>query len=219
MPGFYPDGEYDLAGFAVGAVEKKDFIDGTKIRKGDVVIGIASSGLHSNAYSLARHVFFEVGKYKISRRIAELGQTVGEALLTPTKIYARTILKLAQAVNIKGMAHITGGGFPENVARIFPGSGTKGRAAANLSARIEKGSWPILPIFKVIQRLGGIDEGEMYRTFNMGIGMVVVVAQKDATRTLTVLKTCGERAYIIGEIITAPREKAQAKEKGKVIVE
>ncbi|MFA4858442.1 MAG: phosphoribosylformylglycinamidine cyclo-ligase [Candidatus Margulisiibacteriota bacterium] len=213
MPGFYPDGEYDLAGFAVGAVEKKNFIDGSKIKKGDVIVGIASSGLHSNAYSLARKVFFDVGKYKIGQRVAELGQTVGEALLTPTKIYAKTILKLAQALDIKGMAHITGGGFPENVARIFPGGG-KGGAAASMSARIEKGSWPILPIFKVIKTVGDIAEAEMYRTFNMGIGMVVVVAQKDVERSLKILKSNQARAYAIGEIAGVPK-----KDNGKVILE
>ncbi|MBU0687227.1 MAG: phosphoribosylformylglycinamidine cyclo-ligase [Candidatus Margulisbacteria bacterium] len=193
MPDFYAKGEYDLAGFAVGAVEKKNYINGSRIKKGDVIIGIASSGFHSNGYSLVRKVFFDVGKMKVTTRLPELKSTLGEALLTPTKIYAKSLLNLLKKVNVKGMAHITGGGFPENVARILPNK--------KLGACIGKDSWPALPIFEVLQDIGEISDAEMYKTFNMGIGMVVVVAKKDVSSTIRILKNNKEKAYVIGEII------------------
>lgn len=195
MPDFYAAGEYDLAGFCVGAVEKKNYINGSKIKKGDILIGIASSGLHSNGYSLARKVFFDKVKMKISKRLSDLGMTVGEALLTPTKIYARAIVKLLKKVKVKGLAHITGGGFGENIARVLPNK--------KLDFTIEKGAWPVLPIFNIIQDLGKISDAEMFKTFNMGIGMVLVVAKKDVARTIRILKAAKEKACVIGQIVSA----------------
>ena len=192
MPDFYSSGEYDLAGFAVGAVEKKNYINGSKIKKGDVLIGLASSGLHSNGYSLARKVFFGKAKMKVSKRLPDLGMTVGEALLTPTRIYARAIVNLLKKVKVKGMAHITGGGFGENIARAIPNK--------KLDFTIERGSWPVLPIFNVIQDIGKITDAEMFKTFNMGIGMVLIVAPCEVSRALKVLKANKEKAYVIGEV-------------------
>ncbi|MFH1493621.1 MAG: phosphoribosylformylglycinamidine cyclo-ligase, partial [Pseudomonadota bacterium] len=199
MPGFYPVGEYDLAGFCVGAVEKKNYINGAKLKKGDVIIGLASSGLHSNGYSLARAVFFKKAKYKVNKFIPELKTTVGEALLVPTKIYADTVVKLLKKVKVKAMAHVTGGGFPENVARIFPDS----KKVQQLGVQIEKGSWPILPIFKVMQAIGKISEDEMYRTFHRGIGLGVVVARTDLSRAVKLLKVAQAQPFVIGEITSS----------------
>lgn len=190
MPGMYKEDEYDLAGFALGMVERKKIIDGSKIKIGDKIIGLSSSGLHSNGYSLVRKIFFEIANYTLSQKIEELGKTLGEELLTPTKIYVRTILNLLKKFEIKGIVHITGGGFLENIPRILP---------EGLSAKINKDSWKILPIFKLIQKIGNVDEKEMFRTFNMGIGMAIICDKKESLKIIKYLRK-KEDAYIIGEI-------------------
>ncbi|AEH50553.1 phosphoribosylformylglycinamidine cyclo-ligase [Pseudothermotoga thermarum] len=188
MPDFYKEDEYDLAGFAVGVVEEEMLIDGSKIKEKDVVIGIASSGLHSNGFSLARKVL--LGKYKIDEYFEELGKTLGEELLTPTKIYVKVIKQL-DLNKINGMAHITGGGLLENLPRIL----SKG-----LQIIIRKDSWECPPIFKLIQKTGQIEECEMFRTFNMGIGFTIVVRPEDADDFVRRINALGHRAFIIGEV-------------------
>jgi phosphoribosylformylglycinamidine cyclo-ligase len=190
MPSFYPPDEYDLAGFAVGAVEKKKVLDGRKIRPGDLVVGFASSGLHSNGFSLARKVLFEKAGCQVTDPWKD-GKTLGDELLTPTKIYVKSILALAQRGLIKGAAHITGGGITENLPRIFP----KGCEAA-----IDPTRWMIPEIFRKIQKEGQVDEEEMYRVFNMGIGMIVVVPPSSLKAVMIQAKRLGERASIIGQI-------------------
>jgi len=189
MPGFYKEDEYDLAGFAVGIVERDKVIDGSKVRCGDIIIGLASSGLHSNGYSLVRRVFFDIKKYKPTRFIKELGRTIGEELLRPTRIYARSILKVLETVRVGGMAHITGGGITENLPRILP---------EGLRAVIKRGSWASQGIFNIIQTEGKVSDKEMFRTFNMGIGFIVIVKEKDSENTLKILKKTGEKASVIG---------------------
>nr|WP_286680256.1 phosphoribosylformylglycinamidine cyclo-ligase [Tepidanaerobacter sp. EBM-49] len=191
MPGMYAEDEYDIAGFAVGAVEKSKVIDGSAIEKDDVVIGIASSGLHSNGFSLARKVFFEIGKFSSSDYIEELGRTLGEELLEPTKIYVKTVESLSK-FDIHGMAHITGGGIIENLPRILP---------EGIHFSIKKGSWEIPPVFSLIQKIGQVSDKEMYRTFNMGIGYAVVVSCDAANEVLNVLQKNGEKAWIIGRAV------------------
>lgn len=185
----YKAGEYDLAGFAVGIVSKKDLIDGSKIKTGDVILGLASTGLHSNGYTLARNVFFKKSKLTVKSRLPGLKKTLGEELLTPTRIYARSIINLMQKVKIKGIAHVTGGGLPENVARILP---------RGLKAVIFKNTWKPQVIFRLLQQRGGISEKEMFTAFNMGIGMVVVVAKKDVKQAIVLLKNMHEVVYQIG---------------------
>lgn len=192
MPSFYPDGEYDLAGFAVGAVDRSKMIDGRHIVPGDAIVGVASSGLHSNGYSLARRILFEQAKLTVSSRPAELGESVGEVLLTPTKIYAKQILALVEQFPIRGIAHITGGGITENLPRVFP----KG-----VRARIIRTAWPVSPIFNMMSRLGQVDSDEMYRVFNMGIGLVLVVPSDSVNDVLAHIRVFGERAWHIGEVI------------------
>ena len=191
MPSFYPDGEYDLAGFAVGVVDRPKIIDGRTIRPGDVLVGLASSGLHSNGYSLARRVLLEDRKLSLTKAVGEMAQPLGEVLLTPTRIYAKQILELAKSSTIHGIAHITGGGLTENLPRIFP----KGCRAI-----IKRGSWDIPPVFKVIQEMGRISDVEMFRVFNMGIGLVLVVPPSEAELVMSRAGKIGERAYRIGEI-------------------
>jgi phosphoribosylformylglycinamidine cyclo-ligase len=191
MPSFYKDGEYDLAGFAVGIAEKKRIIDGSKIKADDIIIGLSSSGLHSNGYSLVRKVLLERMRYKVTDKIKGLRKQLGEELLIPTRIYVKTILKLLKEFDIKGMAHITGGGVTENLPRILP---------EGLSAVIKKDSWKIHSIFKIIQEKGNISEKEMYRTFNMGIGFILVIPKREVCSILLRLKKLGEKAYIIGRI-------------------
>jgi phosphoribosylformylglycinamidine cyclo-ligase len=191
MPSFYPDGEYDLAGFAVGVVDRPKIIDGRTIRPGDVLIGLASSGLHSNGYSLARRVLLEDRKLSLTKAVGEMAQPLGEVLLTPTRIYAKQILELAKSSTIHGIAHITGGGLTENLPRIFP----KGCRAI-----IKRGSWDIPPVFKVIQEMGRISDVEMFRVFNMGIGLALVVPPSEAELVMSRAGKIGERAYRIGEI-------------------
>lgn len=192
MPGFYAEGEFDMAGFAVGVAEKESLITGRQIEEGDVLIGLPSSGLHSNGYSLARRVLFEEAGYGTESRIDSLGTSLGEELLKPTRIYVKTVLKLMEKVNIKGIAHITGGGFYDNIPRILP---------EGLGAVIRKGAWPVQPIFSLIRAAGVIEKREMYRTFNMGIGLVIAASSKDAPIILTLLDNMREKAYIIGNIV------------------
>lgn len=195
MPGFYPVDEYDLAGFSVGIVEKDNITDGAKAKPGDALIGIASSGIHSNGYSLVRKLFGlndEGASDRLKEYIGELGMTVGEALLTPTKIYVKPLLKLIDEVGINTVSHITGGGFIENVPRMLP-DGVK--------AVINKGTWDILPIFNILQKLGNVSEHDMYNTFNMGIGMIVAVDADKADAAVKCLESAGEKAYIIGRLV------------------
>ena len=192
MPSFYPDGEYDLAGFAVGAVDRSKMIDGRHIEPGNAIVGVASSGLHSNGYSLARRILFEQAKLTVSSRLSELDGSVGEVLLTPTRIYAKQILALVEQFPIRGIAHITGGGITENLPRVFP----KG-----VRAKIIRTAWSVPPIFNVMSRLGQVDPGEMYRVFNMGIGLVLVVPSDSVNGVLAHVRIFGGRAWHIGEII------------------
>ena len=191
MPGMYGDGEYDLAGFTVGVVDNDRIIDGSTITVGDKVIGIASTGLHSNGYSLARKVFFERMGLTVDSLLPELKQPLGLELLTPTRIYVKTILNLLRDFQIKGMAHITGGGLTENLPRVLP---------RQCQAVIEKASWPKPVIFELLRQGGEIEEAEMYRTFNYGIGMALVVPAKEADDVMVRLSGLKEQAFLIGEI-------------------
>lgn len=191
MPGFYPEDEYDIAGFAVGIVEKSKIINGKDIKEGDALIGLASSGLHSNGYSLVRKIL-NLTEGKLRETIQSLGTTLGEELLRPTRIYVRTILDLKEKFPVKGISNITGGGFIENIPRIIP---------EDLRVRINKGTWPVLPIFNLLQTIGDIGERDIYNTFNMGIGMVLAVDRNIAPSVLEYLKAVGENAYLIGEVI------------------
>ena len=192
MPGFYPEDEYDLAGFSVGVVDKDKILDNKSIREGDVVIALPSSGVHSNGFSLVRKVF-DVERADLRSPVPELGgKSLGETLLTPTKIYVKPMLALFEKVTVKGVSHITGGGFYENIPRSIP----KG-----LGAKIEKARVRVLPVFSYIQKTGNIPERDMFNTFNMGVGMSVIVAKEDADAALAVLRANGEDAYVIGEIV------------------
>ena len=192
MPGFYSEDEYDLAGFSVVAVDKSKVLDKTKVASGDVIIGLASSGVHSNGFSLVRKVF-DVENADLKAPMKELGgASLGETLLTPTKIYVKPMLELFKAVEVKAVSHITGGGFYENIPRSIPDG---------YCARIDKASLKILPIFKLIAEKGGIPEHDMFNTFNMGVGMSVVVSAEEAEKALETLKTAGEDAYVIGELV------------------
>ena len=196
MPGFYPVDEYDLAGFCVGIVDKKKIIDNKTIEIGDKVIGLKSSGVHSNGFSLVRKVF-EVNKENLNEYVESLGCTVGEALLKPTKIYVKPILKLIEQVKVKGISHITGGGFYENMPRML---------REGVALKIDKNSYEVPPIFKLIAERGNIPERDMYNTFNMGIGMAVIVPESEVEKSLEILKQAGEEAYLIGEVIAGNKE-------------
>lgn len=196
MPGFYQQGEYDLAGFSVGVVEKEKMIDSKEIAIGDQVIGIASSGVHSNGFSLIRKIF-NINQETIKEYKEELGMTLGETLLTPTKIYVKPILELLQNITVKGISHITGGGFYENMPRML---------REGVSLKIQKDSYPVLPIFKLIQKVGNIPERDMYNTFNMGIGMAVIVKKEEVKRAIEILEAQGEKAYLIGEVIEGNKD-------------
>ncbi len=202
MPGFYPGGEYDLAGFAVGIVDRSDIIDGSDMRAGDKIIALKSSGFHSNGYSLVRKIF-NVENCDLHEYFPELGMTLGEALLAPTKIYVKAILSLTAELKdsraVKGIANITGGGFYENIPRCIPKD-------KNLSARIIKSAVQSPPIFGMAAKLGGISEHDMYNTFNMGVGMVVTVAPESLDTALEILRAAGEDAYVIGEMVEASGE-------------
>jgi len=193
-PGMMPVEEYDLAGFAVGIVDKKKVIDNTKMAAGDVVIALASSGIHSNGFSLCRKVFnIDNNDPKLYEPCADLGgATIGETLLTPTKIYVKSVLALLEQVSVKGISHITGGGFYENIPRAIPDG---------LCAKIDKSAVKVLPIFDLIAKVGGIPERDMFNTYNMGVGMSIVVPAAEADKALAILKAHGEDAYVIGEII------------------
>lgn len=191
MPGFYPEDEYDLAGFAVGVVDEKDIITGKELNAGDVLIGMASSGVHSNGFSLVRKIF-NMDKETLNTYFEELGATLGEALLAPTKIYVKALRSVKEAgVRIKACSHITGGGFYENVPRMLP----EGKHAV-----IEKNSYPIPPIFTMMAREGNVEEKMMYNTYNMGIGMILAVNAADADKTMEAIKAAGETPYIIGKV-------------------
>lgn len=192
MPGFYPIDEYDLAGYCTGVVDKEKIIDNSAMRAGDVIIALPSSGVHSNGFSLVRKVF-DVENGKIDLPLEELGgKSLGETLLTPTKIYVKPVLALLDKVKVKGISHITGGGFYENIPRSVP---------SGLCAEIERRAVKVLPIFNLIAKTGGISERDMFNTFNMGVGMSIVVAAKDTEKSMEILKENGENPYIIGKII------------------
>ncbi|MBL0714942.1 MAG: phosphoribosylformylglycinamidine cyclo-ligase [Desulfosarcina sp.] len=197
MPGFYAEGEYDLAGFAVGIVDNSKIIDGSGTQIGDKLIGIASSGLHSNGYSLARKIIFDVLKLGVDDEVPELGRTVGEELLMPTRIYAVTIEGLRRTFEIHGLAHVTGGGIPENVIRVIPTS---------CGLRMFEGSWEVPPIFPFLQAAGRESDYEMKRTFNNGIGMIAVVPEKESGEVLDRLTGMEEKAFLVGEVIKRPED-------------
>ena len=193
MPGFYPDGEYDIAGFAVGIVDKKKVINGKGIKAGDALVGIASSGIHSNGYSLVRRLFGDNGNsHDLDRYDDRLKDKLLNVLLTPTKIYVNSILRLIEKVQVKGIAHITGGGFIENIPRIFP---------EGIGCEIDLSSYPVPEIFRIMQEKAGITNEQIYNTFNMGIGMVVCVDKKDVPAVIAQLASTGETAYLIGETV------------------
>jgi len=190
-PGDFLKGQYDLAGFVVGVLEKSKIIDPRAIVPGDIIIGIPSSGLHSNGYSLARKVLLAMGRFKIHQRIPELGRSLGEELLEPTRIYAKIVRRLFADFPIKGAAHITGGGITGNLPRVLP----RGRRAV-----LERGSWPVLPVFNLIQKIGVIERAEMDRTFNNGLGLILIVGRKFADSVSQTLKQMGEPSFVIGEV-------------------
>jgi phosphoribosylformylglycinamidine cyclo-ligase len=191
MPGFYGKGEYDLSGFAVGIVDKAKIIDGKSIKDGDAVIGISSSGLHSNGYSLVRKVLFDLKRMSVKKFIPELGCSLGDELLRPTRIYVKAFNALKRKVEIKGMAHITGGGIDGNLPRVFP----KG-----IGAVIREGSWPVHPVFELIRKSGNVPDKDMKRTFNMGIGFTIIVDDKKKKRTIEILENNGFNSHLIGRI-------------------
>jgi phosphoribosylformylglycinamidine cyclo-ligase len=197
MPGFYGDGEYDIAGFIVGVVDRSRIIDGKSIKPGDVLLALPSAGLHTNGYSLARKLFFEIAEFEVRDVVPELGMTAGEALLLPHLSYLRPLEGLLDRGVIKGLAHITGGGLTDNIPRILP-EGT--------AVKIEQGSWPVLPMFELFRRLGNVSEREMYRTFNMGVGMVIVCAATDVADIKKHFRERGDRCYEIGKVIAGNRE-------------
>ncbi len=197
MPGFYKDDEYDLAGFCVGVVEYDNLIDGSEIRVGDTIIGLVSNGVHSNGYSLARKVLFAQGGLDISDKVEGIKDSIGMELLRPTKIYVKPVLNLIKNFSIKGIAHITGGGLTENIPRILP---------RRCRAVIVRKTWTPPPIFKIIQDMGGVDESEMFRVFNMGIGMTIVAPEKDSKEIINHLQVLGEQAHIIGHITNREKE-------------
>ena len=193
MPGFYADGEYDLAGFIVGVVDKSKVIDGKSIKAGDVVLGLPSNGLQTNGYSLARKLFFEMGGFQIDSYIDELGETVGEALLKTHASFLKPLDKLLNSGKIKGLAHITGGGLLENIPRILP---------ANVSVEIKRGTWNELPVFGLMQKLGNVEDKEMFRAFNMGVGMILICAEEDKEFLENNLGECFE----IGRVVKGNKE-------------
>ncbi|WP_028509655.1 phosphoribosylformylglycinamidine cyclo-ligase [Ruminococcus sp. NK3A76] len=190
-PGLMPEDEYDLAGFSVGVVDKNKIIDPEKQKSGDVMIAIKSSGVHSNGFSLVRKVF-TVNEQNLARHYSELGKTLGDTLLTPTRIYVKAVMELISKVNVKSISHITGGGFYENIPRSLP---------TGLSAKIERNAVQVLPIFDVIAKTGNIPERDMFNTFNMGVGMTVVVDKNDVDAAIAAIKAAGEDAYVLGELV------------------
>lgn len=198
MPGMYAEGEYDIAGFTVGVVDKSKIVNGSTISAGDVVIGLAASGVHSNGFSLVRKTLLEDHGYSLHDTVSELNNEVlGEVLLTPTKLYVKPVLALLEQVNVKGMAHITGGGFIENIPRVLP---------EGVNVNVDYGTWPILPIFSLLQQKGNVSNKDMFTTFNMGIGLVIVVAENEVDKALEVLTHAGETPYVIGKVTDGNRE-------------
>jgi len=198
-PGIMQDDEYDIAGFAVGVVDKKRIINGSAIRSGDVIIGLPSSGIHSNGFSLVRKLFLEIKKYSLDFHIDSIGGRLGEVLLAPTRLYAKPLMEtLAEGADIKGVVHITGGGFFENIPRILPD---------NVSVRIKKDSYPMLPVFDLIRKDGAIEEREMYSTFNMGIGLMIFTGKANADSLTELFRKKGENACIIGEVTALSPER------------
>ena len=191
LPGMYPDGEYDLAGFCVGIVDRDRLIDGSSITVGDRILGLGSSGLHANGYSLVRKVLFEDRSYDLDHVFPELGRPLGEELLTPTRIYVRTALNLIRDFTVKGMAHITGGGIPGNLPRVLPQS---------CQAVVHRDAWEVPPVFRLIQEMGPVPEDELLRTFNCGLGLMVIVPEQEVEDVLGRLEALGERAWPVGEI-------------------
>ncbi|SMF59994.1 phosphoribosylformylglycinamidine cyclo-ligase [Paenibacillus barengoltzii] len=197
MPGMYSEGEYDIAGFTVGVVDKSKIVNGSRIAPGDTVIGLASSGVHSNGFSLVRKLLLEEAGYALTDKLPELGgASLGDVLLTPTKLYVKPVLALLEKVDVKGMAHITGGGFIENIPRVLP---------EGVNVEINYGSWPILPIFDLLQKKGNVSNRDMFTTFNMGIGLVIVVAEDQAEAAVAALKQAGETPYVIGKVTEGQR--------------
>ena len=196
MPGFYPAGEYDVAGFIVGVVERERAIDGRRVAAGDVLLALPSAGLHTNGYSLARKLFFEVAGYSVETHLDALGMTVGEALLQPHLSYLRPLEGLLDTGVVKALAHITGGGLLENIPRVLP---------EGVGVEITRGSWPVLPVFKLMQEIGNVAEAEMYRTFNMGLGMVIICAPEDADTIRYHFDSPGQ-CYRIGRVVEGARE-------------
>ena len=197
MPGFYADGEYDIAGFIVGVVEKSQIVDGRHVVVGDVLIGLPSAGLHTNGYSLARRVLFDVAGYDVQSVVPEIGTTVGDALLAPHRSYLRAMRPLVSEGLIKGMAHITGGGITENLPRMLP---------LGCSARVERGAWSVPALFTVLQKRGAIGTDEMFRTFNMGIGLIAICAASAANAVMDSLERSGEAPVRIGQVISGDRD-------------
>lgn len=191
MPGMYDESEYDLAGFSVGVAEKSKLITGSEIKEGDLLIGLASSGIHSNGYSLVRKIVLEDAGLDLEKTYENLELNLGEELLRPTKIYVKPILKLLEKINVKGLAHITGGGFDENIPRMLP---------EGLGAEIDYGTWPIPPIFGLLEKYGKLHKKEMFNIFNMGIGMVAAVSSEDFSAAVQTLEQAGEKAYLIGRV-------------------
>ncbi|MGN7403455.1 phosphoribosylformylglycinamidine cyclo-ligase [Cytobacillus praedii] len=195
MPGMYSEEEYDLAGFSVGACEKSKLVDGSTIKSGDVLIGLASSGIHSNGYSLVRKLFFEKANMRLTEYVDAFGCTLGEELLRPTKIYVKSILSALDKFPIKGMAHITGGGFIENIPRMLP---------EGLGAELIESNWEVPAVFKLMEEIGGLDRKEMYNIFNMGTGMVIAVEEEIANEVIAHFNSLGENAYVIGKVVERP---------------
>ncbi|EIT84892.1 phosphoribosylaminoimidazole synthetase [Fictibacillus macauensis ZFHKF-1] len=191
MPGMYKDDDYDVAGFAVGVAEKAKLLSPERVQEGDLLIGLASNGLHSNGYSLVRHILFEQNAYTLTMPFAQSGHTLGEELLRPTKIYVASLLHVFKQFTIHGAAHITGGGFEENIPRMLPDG---------LCAEVDYGSWPIPPIFDFIEESGNLSRKEMFTTFNMGIGMVLAVPHEEAIPVIAALEERGEKAYLLGRV-------------------
>jgi phosphoribosylformylglycinamidine cyclo-ligase len=192
MPDFYAEGEYDMAGFAVGLADRAGLIDGRDVRAGDLLVGLSSSGVHSNGFSLVRRIFFDRMGLAADSFVPELGLSIGEALLTPTRIYANACRAVLPRLRVKGMAHITGGGFFENIPRALP---------AGFGVEIRRASWDMPAIFPYIRQCGGIEEIEMFSTFNMGIGLILIVSPADAARATELLRESGERAFVIGSVV------------------
>ncbi len=201
MPGMYTDGEYDLSGFAVGIVDNDKIIDGSYIRNGNKLIGISSSGIHSNGFSLVRKILFDKCKYDVNTKLDDFDKTLGEELLTPTKIYTATLLSLLRDLPVLGLAHVTGGGIDENIVRVIPDA---------CKAVLHRNSWDIPQIFKILQKEGNVPETEMDRTFNNGIGMIVVVPEKSAQEVMDRLGAMNEKAFFIGEIKSRENNEKQA---------